>query len=66
MIWDRSATVLYFVKTLGMDITKFDEVVASYNIYFCLMFTTYLLGGVPCYTSEWLGYYSNMHYIFLF
>ena len=35
----RSATVNYFVKTLEMDITEFDEVILKQNNYFeCLAF----------------------------
>ena len=37
----RSATVHYFVKTLRMDITKFDEVILTHAsiLFDCLMFT---------------------------
>ena len=38
---DCSATVHYFVKTLRMDITKFDEVILTHNsiLFECLVFT---------------------------
>ena len=29
-----SATVHYFVNTLGMDVTKFDEVILTHNFIF--------------------------------
>ena len=37
----HSATVHYFVKTLRMDITKFDEVILTHNsiLFECLVFT---------------------------
>ena len=37
----RSATVHYFVKTLGMDITKIAEVVLTHNFIIVYMFSVY-------------------------
>ena len=37
----HSATVHYFVKTLGMDITKITEVVLTHNFILVYMFSVY-------------------------
>ena len=34
MIEGHSATVHYFVNTLGMDVTKFDKVILTHNFIF--------------------------------
>ena len=41
MAYDRSATVHYFVKTLGMDITNIAEVVLTHNFIIVYMFSVY-------------------------
>ena len=38
----RSATVHYFVKVLGVDITQFNEVMLTHNFLFVYMFTVIL------------------------
>ena len=51
---DRSATVHYFVKTVGMDVTKFDEVILTHNFTF-ISLTYSLLGGVAYHNIGWVG-----------
>ena len=34
MQYGRSAIVHYFVKTLGIDVTKFDKVILTHNFIF--------------------------------
>ena len=39
--YGRSATVHYFVKTLGMDITNIAEVILTHNFIIVYMFSVY-------------------------
>ena len=41
VVTGNSATVHYFVKTLGMDITKIAEVVLTHNFIIVYMFSVY-------------------------
>ena len=64
MIKGHNATVHYFVKVLGMDITQFNEVMLTHNFLFVYMFTVILGGVIVIIVGGW-GYYSSMHYIYL-
>ena len=59
---NESDTVYYFINTLKLDITKFDEV-RNISKQFNILYIIYsiLLRGVALYNSGW-GYYTAYIY----